>query len=87
MTEAQREAALNYWATLRSDKDAEFEIEHQFDAQEVVPYVTWGTSTDQAIPLSGKVPAADGPQSGSLQKAMDYTGLAEGMPLEGLAVQ
>ena len=87
MTEEQREGALNYWATLRSDKDAEFEIEHKFDAQEVVPYVTWGTSPDQAIPITGKVPAAQGPQSGSLQKAMDYTGLAEGADLEGLAVQ
>ena len=87
MTEEHREDALNYWATLRSDKDAEFEIEHKFDAQEVVPYVTWGTSPDQAIPITGKVPAAEGPQSSSLQKAMDYTGLAEGTELEGLAVQ
>ena len=86
MTEEQRKDALNYWATLRSDKDAEFEIEYTFDTQEVVPYVTWGASPDQA-PITGKVPAAEGPQSGSLQKAMDYTGLAEGTELEGLAVQ
>ena len=87
MTEEHREDSLKYWSTLRSDKDAEFEIEHKFDAREVVPYVTWGTSPDQAIPITGKVPAAEGPQSGSLQKAMDYTGLAEGTELEGLAVQ
>ena len=48
ITEEHREDALNYWATLRSDKDADFEIEYKFDAQEVVPYVTWGTSPDQA---------------------------------------
>ena len=75
MTETQREEALNYWATLHSDEGAEFDVEYTFDAQEVVPYVTWGTSPDQAIPITGKVPAADGPQGSSHQKAMDYTGL------------
>lgn len=87
MTEEQREDALKYWATLRSDMDAEFEMEYKFDAREVVPYVTWGTSPDQAIPITGRVPAAEGPQSGSIQKAMDYTGLEEGTHLEGIAVQ
>lgn len=87
MTEAQREGALKYWATLRSDEGAEFDVEHTFDAQEVVPYVTWGTSPDQAIPITGKVPAADRTQNGSNQKAMDYTRLAEDAELEGLTVQ
>lgn len=83
----QQADALSFWVTLHSDDGAEFDIEHVFDASEVAPYVTWGTSPDQAIPITDKVPAADGPQSGSHQKAMDYTGLAEGAELEGLAVQ
>ena len=81
------QGARDYWATLRSDSGAEFEMEYTFDAREVVPYVTWGTSPDQAIPITGKVPAAEGSQGASHQKAMDYTGLAEGAELEGLAVQ
>jgi len=83
----QRTAALAHWATLFTDDGAAFDIEHRFDAADVVPYVTWGTSPDQAVPVTGRVPAADGEQRTSLLQAMRYTGLAEGTPLEGLPVQ
>lgn len=83
----QREAALAHWATLRSDADAAFEVEHCFDAAQVVPYVTWGTSPDQAVPVTGVVPIAEGAQRASIEQAQRYTGLAAGTPLEGLAVQ
>ena len=79
----QRAAALANWAMLRSDDAAAFELEHRFDAADVTPYVSWGTSPDQAIPITGCVPAA----SPATQQALRYTGLAPGMPLEGLAVQ
>ncbi len=79
----QRESALAHWAALRSDKGATFDIEHNFDAAEVTPYVTWGTSPDQAIPITGQVPEA----TAGNQQAMRYTGLTAGTPLEGLAVQ
>ena len=84
---AQRTAALAHWATLRTDDGAMFDVEHRFDASHVVPYVTWGTSPDQAVPVTGRVPAAEGEQRTSLLQAMRYTGLAEGTPLEGLPVQ
>ena len=87
MDTEQRRHALAYWAMLRSDEGAEFEVEHRFDAADVTPYVTWGTSPDQAIPITGTVPAAIGPHSDSIEKALNYTGLAADMPLEGLAVQ
>ena len=82
-----RERAVAHWATLASDNGASFDVEHRFDAGEVAPYVTWGTSPDQAIPISGTVPHAEGPQRASLEQALRYTGLAGGMPLEGLPVQ
>lgn len=85
--DGQRTAALAHWATLHTDDGAVFDIEHRFDATDVVPYVTWGTSPDQAVPVTGRVPAADGTQRTSLLQAMRYTGLAEGTPLEGLPVQ
>jgi 3-isopropylmalate/(R)-2-methylmalate dehydratase large subunit len=84
---AQRERALAHWATLRSDADAVFDLEHRFDAAEVAPYVTWGTSPDQAVAIDGVVPAAEGAQRASIEQAQRYTGLAAGMPLEGLPVQ
>jgi len=83
----QRAAALAHWATLHTDDGATFDVEHRFDAAEVVPYVTWGTSPDQAVPVTGHVPAAVGEQRKNLEQAMRYTGLAAGTPLEGLPVQ
>jgi len=82
-----REPALAHWAALRSDADAAFEIEHHFDAAQVAPYVTWGTSPDQAVAISGVVPVAEGAQRASIEQAQHYTGLTAGTPLEGLAVQ
>ena len=76
-----RARALAHWATLRSDDDARFDIEHRFDAADVAPYVTWGTSPDQAIPIDDNVPDAAG-----AEQALRYTGLRAGMSLEGLAV-
>lgn len=81
-----RDRALAHWATLYSDIDAVFSVEHQFDASEVAPYVTWGTSPDQAIPITGYVPAPLGPQGLSTEQALRYTGLQAGMSLEGLAI-
>jgi 3-isopropylmalate/(R)-2-methylmalate dehydratase large subunit len=87
MTLDHREKALEYWETLRSDMDAEFEMNYKFDAREVAPYVTWGTSPDQAIPVTGCVPVADEWQRESTEKALNYTWLKENMTLEGLPVQ
>jgi 3-isopropylmalate/(R)-2-methylmalate dehydratase large subunit len=81
-----REQALAHWATLRSDEGAEFHIEHRFDASEVAPYVTWGTSPDQAIPITAQVPAPEGRERLSTEQALRYTGLQAGASLEGLAV-
>ena len=81
-----RARALAHWATLHSDEGAVFHVEHRFDAGDVAPYVTWGTSPDQAIPITGKVPMPEGKQTLSTEQALRYTGLESGMSLEGLAV-
>lgn len=86
-----RERALADWAALRSDPEAVFDIEHRFDAGEVAPFVTWGTSPDQAIPVTGHIPAPDELDSDiereSAQRALQYTGLAARQPLAGVPVQ
>ena len=78
--------ALAHWASLLSDEGAVFDIEHRFDAGEVAPFVTWGTSPDQAIPITGTVPAPEGLQRASGEQALRYVGLAAGNSLEGLAI-
>jgi len=82
-----REQALAHWATLYSDVDAVFDVEHHFDASDVAPFITWGTSPDQAIAINGTVPPAVGLQRIGIEQAMRYTGLEAGMSLEGLAIQ
>jgi 3-isopropylmalate/(R)-2-methylmalate dehydratase large subunit len=86
-----RAAALTEWAALRSDASARFDIEHVFDARDVAPYVTWGTSPDQAAPVNATIPlpadAAGVAARAAAEQALRYTGLNGGMPIEGIPVQ
>ena len=85
---AWRAQAIAHWRSLSSDTDAQFDVEHTFDAATVAPFVTWGTSPDQAIPVSGTIPAPCGEGAARLttERALSYTGLTPGMALEGVAV-
>jgi 3-isopropylmalate/(R)-2-methylmalate dehydratase large subunit len=83
------DAACHAWSQLRSDTDAHFDVEHRFDAGRVAPYVTWGTSPDQAVPVDGCIPdAADGAglDVATMRKALDYIGLSAGAPIEGTPI-
>lgn len=87
----EREAALRYWETLHSDAEAEFDLEFSFDASEVEPYVTWGTSPDQVVPVSGRIPRpedqSDDVARRTVGQALAYTRLAPGVALEGTPIQ
>ncbi|WP_028227503.1 3-isopropylmalate dehydratase large subunit [Paraburkholderia ferrariae] len=83
------DAACAAWSQLHSDPGAPFEVEHRFDAARVAPYVTWGTSPDQAVPVDGRIPdAADGQglDGATLRKALDYIALPGGAPIEGTLI-
>src|SRR5918994_1183647 len=54
--DADWDAALAHWRTLRTDPDATFDREVVLDAAELRPFVTWGTNPGQGVPLSGRVP-------------------------------
>ena len=86
-----RVQALAHWATLHSDEGAAFDAEHVFDAADVAPFVTWGTSPDQAMPINATVPRpeemADAVQRSSAEQALRYTGLVAGQSLQGVPVQ
>jgi 3-isopropylmalate/(R)-2-methylmalate dehydratase large subunit len=83
--------ALQYWATLYSDSDAHFDQEYVFNANEMPPFVTWGTSPDQAIAINACLPlknTIDDPIDRlSLEQALRYTKLSEGQALEGVPIQ
>jgi 3-isopropylmalate/(R)-2-methylmalate dehydratase large subunit len=86
---ATLDAACAAWGTLRSDADAHFDAEHRFDASIVAPYVTWGTSPDQAVPVDGCIPdsaAGAGLDAATMRKALDYIALPGGAPIEGTPI-
>jgi 3-isopropylmalate/(R)-2-methylmalate dehydratase large subunit len=87
---AEWEAAVEYWRSLRTDADAEFDAEVVLDAAEITPFVTWGTNPGQGAPLSEFVPdpAAFDDESDRVaaQKALDYMGLQPGTPLRAITV-
>jgi 3-isopropylmalate/(R)-2-methylmalate dehydratase large subunit len=74
------DAAMADWRTLASDADALFDAELTIDAVDVVPMISWGTSPQQAIPLTGHVPQG---AEEALVRARDYIGLDEGAALIG----
>ena len=82
--------ALAAWQALPSDADARFDREVALDAAAVVPTVTWGTSPEDAAPISGRVPdpatAGDPARRASLERALAYMGLQPGTPLDEIRV-
>jgi 3-isopropylmalate/(R)-2-methylmalate dehydratase large subunit len=82
--------AIETWKRLKSDVDASFDAELRFDAGDVAPRVTWGTSPEQSIPIDGVVPdpmVADNPSArSSHERAPLYTGLKPGTSLDGLPI-
>jgi 3-isopropylmalate/(R)-2-methylmalate dehydratase large subunit len=82
--------AVEYWRTLHTDPDAEFDAEVVLDAAALTPYVTWGTNPGQGGPLDGAVPDPasfeDGGDRTAAEKALAYMDLRPGTPLRDIHV-
>src|SRR5881628_3435073 len=76
------DAAMRYWETLRSDQGAHFDHEIRLDAAKLPPIVTWGTSPEDVVSISGVVPdpdqIADEAKRLSKHRALKYMGLTAG---------
>ncbi|MFJ4716216.1 3-isopropylmalate dehydratase large subunit [Streptomyces sp. NPDC088785] len=87
---ADWDAAVAYWKTLRSDADAVFDAEVFIKAEDLSPFVTWGTNPGQGAPLSANVPDPasyeDASERLAAEKALEYMGLAAGQPLREVKV-
>ena len=87
---AEWDKAVAYWRTLPSDADAVFDREVTLAASGIAPMVTWGTSPEDAVPITGCVPdpagAVDDQKRAAMVRSLDYMGLEPGMALDGLAV-
>ncbi len=83
------EAALAWWKTLTSDGDAQWDKVVTLKAEEIAPVVTWGTSPEDVLPITGTVPAAEsfsGGKVGAAQRSLDYMGLTPGMKLTDIRI-
>jgi 3-isopropylmalate/(R)-2-methylmalate dehydratase large subunit len=84
------EAALEAWRSLPSDPDAVFDIELNFSAADLAPYVSWGTNPGQTIPVTGRIPtpeeAADPTQRDSIERALAYMDLPGGIPITDVRI-
>jgi len=83
------EAALAWWKTLTSDGDARWDKVVTLKAEEIAPVVTWGTSPEDVLPITGTVPAAEsfsGGKVGAAQRSLDYMGLTPGMKLTDIRI-
>ncbi len=82
--------AVAFWRSLPSDAGATFDREVSLDAAAIVPMVTWGTSPEDALPITARIPepssAADAGKKDSMARALDYMGLVPGTPLEQVPV-
>ncbi|MDQ2954243.1 MAG: 3-isopropylmalate dehydratase large subunit [Pseudomonadota bacterium] len=83
-------AARLYWDTLRSDDSAAFDREIRLDAAKLPPLVTWGTSPEDVVSVTGIVPDPDGiadeTKRESKKRALEYMGLIPGTKITDIAL-
>ena len=84
------DAAVEYWKTLRTDDDATFDAEVFLDADELEPFVTWGTNPGQGVSLNDVVPHpeeyGDENEKAAAQRALEYMGLEAGTRMKDIRV-
>jgi 3-isopropylmalate/(R)-2-methylmalate dehydratase large subunit len=77
------EQAIEEWKKLSTDEGATFDKEIIIQAEELVPYVSWGTTPAQTVPLDGEVPE---PQKDGHERALKYMDLRPGTPIREIEV-
>ncbi|CAN5218102.1 3-isopropylmalate dehydratase large subunit [soil metagenome] len=84
---ADWDAALESWRELVTDEGAEFDTVVRFDATQLVPTVTWGTTPDMSVPVTGAVPHPDDTEDADqTRRALDYMGLEGGTKITDIPV-
>ena len=82
--------AVAYWRTLKSDEDARFDIEVNIPAYDIIPTVTWGTSPQDVVPITGSVPdpskIVDPTRKASVQRSLAYMGLQPNTPMQEIKI-
>ena len=86
---ADWDKAVAYWRSLASDADSEYDTEIVINAVDIEPTVTWGTSPQDVVPISGVVPDPadfDEQRAKAMQRSLDYMGLTPGQKMEEIKI-
>ncbi|TLD13185.1 uncharacterized protein PgNI_03948 [Pyricularia grisea] len=82
--------AVQYWKNLQSDPGAKYDIDVFIDAKDIVPTLTWGTSPEDVVPITGVVPDpetfATEAKKADGRRMLQYMGLKAGTPMEDIPV-
>ncbi len=88
---ADWDAAVAYWKSLATDPGATYDRTVLIDAAEILPNVTWGTSPEDVVPITGSVPDpasfSDPAKRAAAQKSLDYMGLTPGTPMTEVTIE
>lgn len=87
---AEWDEAVAYWRSLPSDADAKFDAEVILHADEIEPFVTWGTNPGQGLPLNREVPDpasfGDPQERSAAERALTYMDLRPGTPMKSIKI-
>ncbi|OQD75454.1 hypothetical protein PENDEC_c007G00533 [Penicillium decumbens] len=87
---AEWNKAVNYWSTLKTDPGAKFDTEVFLDGKDIIPTISWGTSPQDVVPITGVVPSPDDFEDETrklaCKRALEYMGLTSGTPMKEIPV-
>ena len=81
--------AASHWKSLISDSDAKYDKIVTLNADNIEPFVTWGTSPEDALPISASIPSPedfDNLKGGAVKRSLEYMGLTSGTKLEDIVI-
>jgi len=82
--------AVAYWTSLRSDEGAKYDTDVFIDAKDIAPTVSWGTSPQDVVPITGVVPGPDDFQDKNrklaCERSLEYMGLTAGTPMQDIVL-
>lgn len=82
--------ALKYWRSLKSDPEATWDVEVYIESKDIIPTISWGTSPQDVVPITGKVPDpkdfADPVKRAGVVRALEYMGLKPNTVMQDIVV-
>lgn len=89
-TDEEWKRAVAYWSSLKTDADAKFDEDVFVNAKDITPTVSWGTSPQDVVPITGVVPGPDDFETEDRKKAciraLEYMGLTAGTPMQDIVL-